>query len=163
MSDLILPRKFTVRAHGSRLVFAKGFSESAEHVLMKIFLWALYLPPYPALTVEVRIGDRYKPDVVALDDAGKPRFWGESGKVAVAKIRSLARRYPSTHFAIAKWDTRLAPLVEIVQEALEGLPRRAPFDLLTFAPDSVQRFIDREWNVQLTHDEVEWLCLSCRM
>ena len=108
-SDLLLRRKLTLRAHGEQVVFVKKSRESLEHVLMKAFLWALYLPDHAPLTVELSIGDKYKPDVVGLDAAGRPRFWGEAGKVGAPKIASLARRFRDTHFAIGKWSQDLAP------------------------------------------------------
>ncbi len=74
-----VPRKRMYHAHDRKMILVKGLNESSEHVLMKAFLWALYLPDYPTLTVEIRIGDRYKPDVVALDAAGNLLFWGEAG------------------------------------------------------------------------------------
>lgn len=49
--------------------------ERIEHVWMKAFLWALYLPQYPTLSVELEIGETYKPDVVAMDrERGRPEF-----------------------------------------------------------------------------------------
>lgn len=158
--ELLLRRKWTLRAHGRQVVFVKKPYESATHVLMKALLWALYLPDYPDLTVEVGIGDRYKPDVVALDDRGEPRFWGEAGEVSVAKIRSLARRYRDTHFALAKWDMRLDPLMAIVSAALEGPRRRAPFDLISFPADSADRFVDDDGSIHVSHDELEWVRLG---
>jgi len=154
--DLQLRRKWTLRAHGKQVVFVKKAFERSEHVLMKAFLWALYLPNYPDLVVEIRVGDRYKPDVVSLDDRGQPRFWGEAGHVGVDKIRSLARRYRHTHFAIAKWETRLQPFIAIVTDALQGLERSAPFDLLHFPADSAERFVDDRGQLQLTHADLEW-------
>jgi hypothetical protein len=164
MTPFVLPRKWRLHAHGSHNVFVKGAMESTEHVLMKIFLWALYLPHYPDLSVEIRIGDKYKPDVVSMsaprfDGTREPRFWGESGQVSVRKIESLTRRYPNTHFAIAKWDFNLKPVSAIVQEALHGRKRSAPFDLLRIPPDSPQRFIDAEGNVTLGFDDIEWVRL----
>ena len=98
-----LRRKLTLRAHGEQVVFVKRKQERIEHVWMKAFLWALYLPEYPDLTVEVGIGDKYKPDVVEMDPRrGRPRFWGEAGHVGEDKIEALTSRYPATHFAIAK-------------------------------------------------------------
>ena len=99
-TDLMLRRKWTLRAHGRQVVFVKKSNESSEHVLMKALLWALYLPDYPELTVEISIGDRYKPDVVALDAQGSPTFWAEAGQVGVDKIQSLVRRHRRTHFAL---------------------------------------------------------------
>ena len=107
--ELLLRRKWTLRAHGRQVVFVKKAFESDTHVLMKALLWALYLPAYPGLTVEVAVGDRYKPDVVALDARDEPLFWGEAGDVTTAKIRSLTRRYRNTHFALAKWDGARSP------------------------------------------------------
>jgi hypothetical protein len=155
--DLHLRRKWTLRAHGRQVVFVKKPVESTEHVLMKAFLWALYLPQYPDLIVEIKIGDRYKPDVVALDGAGEPVFWAEAGEVSTAKIRSLARRYRRTHFALGKWSSPLAPLAAIVTEATRGLERRAPFDLIRFPPDAAERFIDDAGVIHLQHEDLTWL------
>ncbi len=156
-TDLLLRRKITLRAHGRQAVFIKRSVESGEHVLMKAFLWALYLPTYPDLMIEVPIGDRYKPDVVSLDAHGKPLFWGESGKVGRSKIESLARRYRDTHFALAKWATRLDPYVDLVHAALNGLDRTAPFDLLSFPPDSADRFIHPDGSIHIRHEDIEWI------
>lgn len=159
-SDLFLRRKWTFRAYGKQVVFIKRSNERSTHVLMKAFLWALYTPLYPNLTVEVRVGDRYKPDVVALDEDGRPLFWGEAGQVGLEKIRSLLRRYRDTHFAIAKWETQLDPYVELVHDALEGLRRSAPVDLLCFPGDSAERFIDERGNIKLSLSELEQVRLG---
>ena len=66
--ELELRRKYTLRAHGKQMVFIKKSFESRTHVLTKAFLWALYLPDYPDLAVEVPVGGRYKPDLVQFDD-----------------------------------------------------------------------------------------------
>ncbi len=155
--ELLLRRKWTLRAHGRQVVFVKKPYESGTHVLTKALLWALYLPEYPDLTVEIGVGDRYKPDVVALDEHGEPRFWGEAGEVGVAKIRSLARRYRDTHFAIAKWDTRLDPYIAIVEEALAGLHGRAAFDLLSFPADSAERFVGDDGVIRISRRDVTWV------
>lgn len=158
--ELLLRRKWTLRAHGRQVVFVKRPIESSNHVVMKALLWALYLPQYPDLTVEIAIGDRYKPDVVSLNDRGEPRFWGEAGDVTTAKIRSLARRYRRTHFALAKWDARLDPLVAIVEDALRGLNRTAPFDLISFPPDAVDRFIADDGTIRISHADLTWIRCS---
>jgi len=158
--ELMLRRKWTLRAGRKRIVLVKRSHERAEHVVMKALLWALYLPLYPNLTVEVSVGDRYKPDVVAVDAFGRPRFWGEAGEIGVAKIRSLARRYRHTHFAIAKRDTSLDPFIAIVRDALDDLRRDAPFDLIRFPADSAERFIDDEGRIRISHADVEWIRFS---
>lgn len=70
MSERYLCRKLTFQAHGRTLVLVKRRSEKLEHPLMMALLWALYLPQYPDLRVEVPIGLRYKPELVQLDDQG---------------------------------------------------------------------------------------------
>lgn len=159
-SELMLRRKVTFRAHDRQVVFVKKSNERAEHVIMKALLWGLYLPRYPDMAVEIHIGDRYKPDVVALDERGRPRFWGEAGAVGAQKIRSLARRYRETHFVIAKWDTRLDPFVALVSDALAGLKRSAPFDLITFPDDSAGRFIDADGHIRVRFEDLEWVRLE---
>ena len=160
MSDLLLRRKLTLRAHGEQVVFVKKPRERIEHVLMKAFLWALYLPAYREARVEVPIGDKYKPDVVALDGFGRPAFWGEAGKVGVDKITSITRRFRDTHFAMAKWNTALEPYREIVAGAVESLNRTAPFDLLAFPTDSAERFIDHYGRITLAHEDLTWIRLA---
>ena len=159
-----LKRKTKLTAHGQSVVFTLGRIERPEHVLMKAFIWALYLPDYPDLTVEIKVGDRYKPDVVSLDEAqsildvnGGIRFWGESGRVGEDKIYSLARRFPSAHLVIAKWGRNLAPLEKMVQDAVAERKRSAPFDLLRFEDGDAERFIDARRNVALTHDDIHWI------
>jgi hypothetical protein len=119
--ELLLRRKWTLRAHGRQVVFVKRPREKTAHVVMKALLWALYLPEHPDLSVEVSVGGRYKPDVVAFGEEARPRFWGAAGEVALRKIRALALRYPDTHIALAKWDTRLEPFTALVRKAL-GTP-----------------------------------------
>jgi hypothetical protein len=155
-TDLFLRRKWTLKAYGRQVVFVKRPIESNEHVLMKALLWALYLPDYPSLVVEVGVGDRYKPDVVARQEDGSPVFWGESGKVGRDKIRSLARRYRSAHFALAKWNCNITPFIDLVREAIRDLHRTAPFDVLRFPADSAERFIDTDGNLLVRHVDVEW-------
>ena len=129
--DLALRRKWTLKAHGRQQVFVKRAQESTEHVLMKAGLWSYYVQQYPNLYVEVSVGDKYKPDLVAVNDQGEPIFWAEAGKVTPAKVASLTRRYPDTMFVLAKWAMRLQPLADVYRKARD--PRHcAPFYLLSF-------------------------------
>lgn len=165
-SDLLLRRKLTFRAASpngpQKVVFVKKKQEGIEHVLMKAFVWALYLPTYAEIAVEVGIGDRYKPDLVQLGARDEPVFWGEAGKVGAGKIASLVRRYPRTHFALAKWGVPLDPFANVVRDALSlprtrsgDRPRRAPFDLLRLPPDAAERFVADDGTITLGFDDVE--------
>jgi len=157
MADLYLRGKWTFRAHGSQVVFVKRSIEKTSHVLMKAFVWALYLPEYPDLAVETPIGLRYKPDVVALDPNRQPSFWGESGQVGADKLEALLRRYRNTHFAFAKWDTRLDMLQASIARITRTSRRSAPIDLLHFPADSAERFIAADGAIGLSHADIEWI------
>jgi len=153
-SNLHLRRKFTFLAHGQKGVFVKKPIESTEHVLMKAFLWALYLPQFPNLCIEVAIGNRYKPDVVALDSSGTPLFWGEAGRVGARKMRTLVSRYRYTHFVFAKWNAHLSPYAKQIEKAAAISLRRAPVDLISFPGDSSERFIDHQGRLLLDFADV---------
>lgn len=133
-----LRRKLTVRAHGQSLVLIKRSMESAEHVIQKALLWALYLPHYPDVRVEVPLPtpSRYKPDLLSLDANLEPRFWGECGVVSLEKLRFLLARYSRTHFVFSKWDIRLDPFADMIEDALERSHRQAPVELIGFGPDA---------------------------
>lgn len=135
-----LRRKLTVRAHGQSLVLVKRPIESAEHVIQKALLWALYLPRYPNLRVEVPLPQpsRYKPDLLALDELQEPIFWGECGEVAIEKLRFLLSRYRRTHFVFSKWDTRLDPFAEFIGKAMPDNRRTAPVELIGFPPEAAE-------------------------
>jgi hypothetical protein len=105
--ELKLRCKWILRAHGKQMIFIKKTFESDIHVFTKAFLWALFLPDYPNLFVEIQIGDRFKPDLVQLDDDGKPLFWGEAGRVRPKKTKVLIHRFRFTHLVFAKWNMNL--------------------------------------------------------
>ena len=168
-SDLALRRTLTVRSpDGAKLVLVKKRGESIEHVVMKAVLWALYRPDYPAIQVEVPIGDAYKPDLVALAPPpgglaygrAEPAFWGEAGKVSAGKWASLLRRFSHTHFAVAKWAERLDPHAAVVRRALSGRPRRAPFDLVSVPADAADRLLAADGTVRVSFEDVERLRLG---
>lgn len=165
LSKILMRRKWRLYAHGQSIVVVCGQRELFVHPLMKAYLWALYLPQYPKARIEIRIGDKYKPDVVAFGEASAvyqapvPLFWGEAGQVKREKIQALVKRYPKTHFALGKWDTRLKPYVEMVSEALEGLERQAPFDLINF-PDNSDSLVDEDGNIHIGFEHVEFIRLG---
>ncbi len=149
-----LRKKWTFRAHGEQVVFVKNPIERVEHVLMKAFIWALYLPQYPYLRVEVHIGERYKPDVVQLQN-GTPIFWGEAGVVGKRKIHKLVRKFRGAHFAMGKWGKDLRPFEALVQRELRGVKRSAPIDLICFGADSAEKFISPNGDISINLNALE--------
>jgi len=165
ISPVLTRRRWKLHAHGQQIVVKYGMRERFVHPLMKAFIWALYLPDYPTASIEIRIGDKYKPDVIAFDDKPAiyeanppPLFWGEAGRTTKGKIQSLVRRFPQTHFAMSKWDTRLEPYIEIVGESLADVKREAPFDVINF-PEETKRCVDDDGNITITFADVNWVRL----
>ena len=160
-SPILSRRKWKLYAHDQHIVVVNGTREKFTHPLMKALLWALYMPDYSNISIEIRIGDKYKPDVVAFEDGAElrgspPIFWGEAGQVGSDKIKSIARRYRETHFAVAKWNTNLHHFSTHLGELLDGIKRDAPFDLISF-PEKTVECIDDDGNIHITFDDVEWI------
>lgn len=130
LAELHLPRTLRVRAAGRTLVLGKRAGESTAHVLLKAIAYARYLPQYPDLRVEVGIGNRYKPDLVALDDAGEPRIWIECGHADADKVRKLLRRYGRTHFVWLRRHNLWHGAVAIVRDALTERPHPARVEVI---------------------------------
>lgn len=157
-SPVLSRRKWKLYAHHQHIVVVNGTREKTSHPLMKAFLWALYMPEYPNITIEIRIGDKYKPDVVAFEPDAElrgspPVFWGEAGQVGADKIKSIARRYRDTHFAVAKWDVSLHHYANWLGNLLNGIKRDAPFDLISFPAKSIE-CIDDDGNIEISFDDV---------
>lgn len=146
MESLSLRGKWRLSAHGQSLVLTKRAGEKPSHVWLKGLLWALYLPAYPQLTVEVAIGHRYKPDLVAFSPAEsmssqtQPIFWGEAGQVTLEKLERLFRQFPRTHFAVAKWGS-LGQWPRHLDQALASRRHQGQVDLLRFEGESPEAYL----------------------
>ena len=153
-ADLKLRRKLTLRAHGRQMVFAKKPFESDIHVLTKAFIWALFLPEYPDLAVEMPVGGRYKPDLVQFDDSGKPVFWAEAGQVSRRKLQTLVQRQRFTHLVFAKWNLKLEPFYRLIRKETKAVCRSAPVDLISFSAESDRRHIQPDGTIQITFHDI---------
>lgn len=133
LAELHLPRTLRIRAAGRTLVLGKRAGESTAHVLLKAIGYARYAPRYPGLRVEVPVnerGERYKPDLVALDDTGEPRIWIECGHADVDKVCRLLRRYPRAHFVWLRRQTLWDGAVRIARDALTHTRHPAPVEII---------------------------------
>lgn len=159
-SAILSRRKWKLYAHDQHIIVVKGTAEKFTHPLMKALLWALYMPQYPNISIEIRIGDKYKPDVVAFEPDSElggspPIFWGEAGQVGADKIKSIARRYRETHFAVAKWDVNLHHYETWLGDLLHGIKRSAPFDLISFPDRCAEDCIDDDGTIKINFKQVE--------
>src|SRR5215210_6807625 len=99
---------FELAGRRVRLWQRKG--ETYGHVLMKALGFAMYVAEYPGLEIELPVGLRYKPDLVALNDGGGggPRagarflFWGECGMVSMRKVAWLLKHGDTERLVLFK-------------------------------------------------------------
>lgn len=152
------PLALQLRSRGRNLALDKNPGESVEHLVLKALVWALLLPTHADAEVERDLGMRYRPDVVALDDAsGMPLWWGECGSVKPRKLRELATSFPETKFSVAKWgrsDLR-GYAANLRTELALPAERRAPFELLNFPSTAIDDFLSDDGEITVSYDDVQ--------
>jgi uncharacterized protein YaeQ len=62
---------------GRRVRLWQRPGESYEHILMKALGFVMFVDEFPNIEIEKSVGLRYKPDLVAQNEAGEFIFWGE--------------------------------------------------------------------------------------
>ena len=157
-----VPLQLHLSAHGRRLQLEKRPGESAEHLVCKGLLWALLLPSHPTAECELDLGLRYTPDVVALGADGAPCWWCEAGHVKASKLGDLASTFPHARFSVAKWgrsDLR-GYASQLTGQLRLPRTRTAPFELISFPDDSVERFVSDDGEVRVDFDDLEVVSLG---
>ena len=76
--------------------------ESYEHILMKALGYAMFAGEYPTLEIEVKVGLRYKPDLVARNVNGDFLFWDEAGSNSLRKTAWLLKHTRTEKLALFK-------------------------------------------------------------
>lgn len=114
---------------GRRVRLWQRTGESYGHVLLKALGYAMFVGEYARLEIELRVGLRYKPDLVARSESsgGDPAgaaaarfpFWGECGMVSMRKVAWLLKHGDVGRLALFKIDCGVAPLVKELREAVE--------------------------------------------
>jgi len=110
-------------------------------------VYALYTPEFGQLLVDVDVDDKYRPDLVKLDDSRRPVFWAECGKISPDKAVKLAKKYRDTHLVFAKPARELRRFAEEVREDLADIRRDKPIDMLGLPMEDAERFFDKDGNV----------------
>ncbi len=131
-----LPGKLMVRVGQRKLILAKGAGESERHVLLKALVFARYVDQYPDLLVERNLGQRYKPDLVALGPHQNARFWAESGVTARDKVRWLLKHVRGGHLVFARQAGSGDTFPDLVAEAVAREPRHGLVEVLSFGDEA---------------------------
>jgi hypothetical protein len=129
---------------GRRVRLWKRLGESYEHVLMKALAYAMFVPLYPGLEIERRVGLRYKPDLVAQGEDGRFLFWGECGANSVRKSAWLLKHAPVERLVLFKMEGGVAQLAEQLRSAIAArYLRPGRFSLINFDREVIALTADR--------------------
>src|SRR5687768_6413900 len=137
---------------GRRVRLWQRRGESYGHVLMKALGYAMFAPRYPGLEIELPVGLRYKPDLVALNDGdgGRPRagvrflFWGECGMVSMRKVAWLLKHGDTERLVLFKIGSGVTAYTRELRDAVEPRYReRGRLTLVNFTADVASRAVER--------------------
>lgn len=103
---------------GRRMRLWQRQGESDEHVLMKALGFAMFVEQFPTLEIEVKIGLRYKPDLIARNAAGEFLFWGECGSNSLRKTNWILKHARAERLVLFKINQNVEPLVKQLREEI---------------------------------------------
>ena len=103
---------------GKRMRLWQRQGESYEHVLMKALGFAMFSPQYPTLEIEVKVGLRYKPDLIARNAAGDFLFWGECGANSLRKTNWLLKHTRTEKLVLFKIGQNTEQLIKQLREEI---------------------------------------------
>ncbi|MFA6091449.1 MAG: YaeQ family protein [Elusimicrobiota bacterium] len=92
---------------GSRkLVLAQDTTETLEHLSLKLAAYILFWDMDPLVSASLKhpslMDQEFVPDLVAFDDTGTIKLWGECGKVALHKLGKIVRRCSEARIVVLK-------------------------------------------------------------
>lgn len=117
---------------GRRVRLWQRPGESFDHVLLKALGYAMFVGEHPALEIELSVGLRYKPDLVALASETKRRpragvrfpFWGECGMVTMRKVAWLLKHGDVGRLVLFKLGIAARPFADELRGAVAPRYRR---------------------------------------
>lgn len=119
--------------------------ESYEHVLMKAIGFAIFNGEYPSLEIEVKVGLRYKPDLVARTETGDFLFWGEAGANSLRKTAWILKHTRTEKLALFKIRQNINQLIEQLKaEIPEKYRPCGRLTLINFVADIADLTRDRQ-------------------
>lgn len=137
---------------GRRVRLWQRRGESYGHVLMKALGYAMFVPEYPGLEIELPVGLRYKPDLVALNETngGQPRtgarflFWGECGMVSMRKVAWLLKHGDTERLVLFKIGCGVTAYTRELRDSVAPRYReRGRLTLVNFVADVATRAAER--------------------
>ena len=118
---------------GRRVRLWQRTGESYAHVLMKALGFAMFVEKYPNLEIEVKVGLRYKPDLISRGENGDFEFWGECGANSIRKTAWILKHTRTEKFVLFKIGQNAAQLASQLREEIPSKYRpRGRFVLIDF-------------------------------
>lgn len=119
--------------------------ESYEHILMKALGFAMFSPKYPTLEIEMKVGLRYKPDLIAQNAAGDFLFWGECGSNSLRKTTWLLKHTRAQKLALFKIGQNSEQLTKQLREEIPAIYRlQDRLVLINFGGDIVSSTVSKQ-------------------
>jgi hypothetical protein len=130
---------------GKRMRLWQRQGESYEHILMKALGFAMFSGKYPTLEIEVKVGLRYKPDLIAQNAQGDFLFWGECGANSLRKTVWLLKHTRTQKLALFKIGQNLEQLTKQLREEISAKYRlQSRLILINFVGDIVSLTVSKQ-------------------
>jgi hypothetical protein len=130
---------------GKRMRLWQRQGESYEHILMKALGFAMFSGKYPTLEIEVKVGLRYKPDLIAQNAAGDFLLWGECGANSLRKTTWLLKHTRTEKLALFKIGQNLEQLTKQLREEIPAKYRpQNRLVLINFVEDIIGLTVSKQ-------------------
>ena len=80
--------------------------------------FAMFVPVYPNLEIETRVGLRYKPDLIAYDAKNDFAFWGECGQNSIRKTHWILKHTRTEKMVLFKISANTGQLIKQIREEI---------------------------------------------
>jgi hypothetical protein len=133
---------------GRRVRLWQRNGESYGHVLMKALGFAMFVPAYPNLEIETKLGLRYTPDLIALDEKNEKNdyaFWGECGQNSIRKTNWILKHTRTEKLVLFKIAINAEQFTKQLREEIPVKYRAGgKLTLINFAADIVNLTASRQ-------------------
>lgn len=124
---------------GKRMRLWQRPGESYEHILMKALGYAMFALDYPNLEIEIRVGLRYKPDLIAVNQEGNFDFWGECGQNSIRKTHWILKHTRTEKMVLFKISSSVEQLIKQIREEIPAKYRmNGKLTLINFVNEIVK-------------------------
>jgi hypothetical protein len=122
---------------GERVRLWQRLGESYEHVLMKALAYAMFAAEYPHLEIEIKVGLRYKPDLIAVNtESDEFDFWGECGANSLRKTAWILKHTRTRKLVLFKIGINAEQFIKQLRAEIPAKYRaRGKLVLVNFVSD----------------------------